>query len=232
MKHKALNNRPKPILNQSLVDHVEMSLRDYFSEANLQPGDSIPKELELAEAMGVSRTAIREALARLKMLGIVESRRNRGMILTQPDVLGNFKRVLDPMLLDSETLKDIFELRLVLEMGIADFLFLRKNEHNISELEQIVRKEENTDDSLLKTKIDVEFHSKLYDISGNHTIQRFQKMLMPIFDYVYNGTISRKSVVKDPITHRDLLECLKHENATAFKSKMKTHLAVYFEKIY
>ena len=232
MRKNSYSKKPKSLLNLSLVDHVEHSLRAYFSEENLQPGDAIPKEVELAEAMGVSRTAIREALARLKTLGIVESRRNRGMILTHPDVLVNVKRVLDPMLLDSDTLKDIFELRLVLELGIADLLFLRKTEKNLDELENIVCREEAIDDLLAKTKIDVEFHSKLYDISGNHTIQRFQKMLLPIFDYVYASTKSKKAVLKDAISHRELLECLKEGNPDEFRRKMKVHLDVYFNKIH
>ena len=231
MKKLTARQNLKPIVNFSLVDHIEHSLRDYFTEENLQPGDAIPKEMELAEAMGVSRTAVREALARLKMLGIIESRRNRGMILTQPDVLGNFKRVLDPILLDSDTLKDIFELRLVLEMGIADLLFLRKNEKNLGELEAIVQREETIDDFLIKTKIDVEFHSKLYDISGNRTIQRFQKMLLPIFDYVYASVKSKKAIPKDAVSHRELLTCLEQESPDEFRRKMKIHLEVYFNKI-
>lgn len=232
MKKSSARQKPKPVVNLSLVDHIEFSLRDYFAEENLQPGDSIPKEMELAEAMGVSRTAIREALTRLKMLGIVESRRNRGMILTQPDVLGSFKRVLDPMLLDSDTLKDMFELRLALEIGIADFLFLRKNKDSIAELQHIVEREEATTDVLTKTKIDVEFHSKLYDISGNHTIQRFQKMLLPIFDYVYASIKDNKTGVKYAVSHRELLDCLKNGTPDGFRKKMKTHLNVYFNKIH
>lgn len=104
------------------VDRVEINLRNFFSNENLQPGDGIPKEIELARAMGVSRTTIREALIRLKLLGLIDSRKNRGIIITRPDVLSNIKRVLDPQLLDGNTMKEIFELRLVLEMGIADIL--------------------------------------------------------------------------------------------------------------
>ena len=227
-----MRSGPKPVINFSLVDHIEQGLRDYFAEENLQPGDPIPKEIELAEAMGVSRTAVREALARLKMLGMIESRRNRGMILTQPDVLGNFKRVLDPMLLDSDTMKDIFELRLALELGIADFLFLRKSERSLDELEKIVQKEEAMTDFLDKTKIDAEFHAKLYDISGNHTIQRFQRMLLPIFEYVYSKLKSRKAIPKDAISHRELVECLRHGSPDEFRRKMKIHLDIYFNKIH
>ncbi len=100
-----------PLENLSLVDKVELRLIDFFKENNLVPGDAIPKEMEFAQSLGVSRTVVREALMRLRTLGLVESKKHRGMILTQPDVIDNFERVLDPTLLGNETLKNLFELR-------------------------------------------------------------------------------------------------------------------------
>ena len=76
-----------PIDTLTQVDKVEINLKEFFKRENFLPGDAIPKEMELASAMGVSRTAIREALARFRTLGIIESRKNRGMIITQPDLL-------------------------------------------------------------------------------------------------------------------------------------------------
>ncbi len=225
--------KPKPVIDPtlSLVDKVELNLRNYFEEANLQPGDPIPKESELANAMGVSRTALREALSRLKTLGLIESKRNRGIILTQPDILGSFERVLNPMLLDTATLQDVFELRLVLEMGIADLLFIRKNDESIVKLEELVIKEENTQDRFLKNRFDAEFHSMLYEISGNKTIMRFQKMLYPIFNFVHSGQIIGKTDVKNAVTHRHLLSELKDGNPSSFREKMSVHLKVYFDKV-
>jgi len=227
------NVKPKPVLDAtlSLVDKVEQNLRDYFSEANLQPGDAIPKEAELALSMGVSRTALREALSRLRTLGLIESKRNRGIILTQPDILGSFERVLNPMLLDSATLQDIFELRLVLEMGITDFLFMRKSKVNLDKLELLVKKEEETKDRFLKNRYDVAFHSMLYEISGNQTLLRFQKMLLPIFNLVHSGQIISKSEVKNAVTHRDLLVDLQQGTPESFREKMSIHLKVYLDKV-
>lgn len=224
-------NQLKPIGNLSLVDQVEMRLRTYFIDENLQPGDPLPKESELADAMGVSRTALREALARLKTLGLIESKRNRGIILTQPDILGGLERVLEPTFLDTNTLQDVFELRLVLELGISELLFLRKTPENIERLEEIVLREEQTDDRLIKTRCDADFHAVLYKMSGNNTILRFQKMLQPIFNYVYSGAIESRSEVKNPVTHRHLLDALKYENSARFREKMKIHLQVYFDTI-
>ncbi|HLU89189.1 MAG TPA: GntR family transcriptional regulator [Cyclobacteriaceae bacterium] len=223
----------KPVFENSysLVDKVEQNLRDFFAEANLQPGDAIPKESDLAKSLGVSRTVVREALSRLKTLGLIESRRNRGIVLTHPDILGSFERVLNPMLLDTATLQDIFELRLVLEMGLADLLFIRKTKENIQRLDALVSREEHTQDRYLKNRFDAEFHSMLYEISGNQTILRFQQMLYPIFNLVHGGYITSKAEVTDAVTHRDLLNELKGGTPASFREKMSIHLQVYFDKV-
>ncbi|WP_262249216.1 FadR/GntR family transcriptional regulator [Parapedobacter soli] len=222
----------KPIENLSQVDKIEITLQEYFRNENFMPGDSIPKEVELADAMGVSRTAIREALTRFKLLGIIESKKNRGMIITQPDILGNMQRVLNSRLLDSETMNEIFEMRLVLEMGICELLFLKKNPGNLDVLEQIVLTEEKSTSKQEKLKCDVDFHSTLYKISGNKTIQRFQRMLLPIFDYVDNRLqVSKQQENASFVSHRVLLNTLRDGDVHDFRNKMHHHLMSYFEKI-
>jgi GntR family transcriptional repressor for pyruvate dehydrogenase complex len=232
MNNLSLLQRLNSVKKLTIVDKVEIDLRKFFSNENLKPGDAVPKETELAKAMGVSRTAIREALIRLKLLGLIDSRKNRGMIITRPDVLSNIKRVLDPELLDGNTMKEIFELRLVLEMGIADILFIKKNNDKISHLEEIVEREEKTKNKIERMKIDVEFHSMLYKMSENTTILQFQKMLLPVFDYVNNGLHVRSQVTnKNYASHRVLLNILKTGTPEEFRIKMRSHLMQYFEKV-
>src|SRR6188474_2985447 len=96
----------KPIENLSQVDKIEIRLEEFLKNENFNPGDPLPKEMDIAQALGVSRTAVREAISRFRMLGIIESRKNRGMIITRPDVLNNMERLMDPKLLDGETMKD------------------------------------------------------------------------------------------------------------------------------
>jgi len=79
----------------------------------------LPKEIEFAESMGVSRSVIREALSRLKMLGILKSYKRRGLEVGHPDILIGLDRVIIPQILDRKTMDELFELRLILEMGIA-----------------------------------------------------------------------------------------------------------------
>ena len=97
-----------PIISSTMADLVEVRLREYLKKKSFKPGDALPKELELAEALGVSRNVLREALSRLRMLGMIETKKKRGMVLARPDILGTFERVLDPLIIDNNTLQDFF----------------------------------------------------------------------------------------------------------------------------
>jgi DNA-binding FadR family transcriptional regulator len=229
---KPLSSKLRPLQNLTQVDKIELSLQEYFRNENFQPGDPVPKEVELAEALGVSRTAIREALSRFKTLGIIESRKNRGMIISKPDILMNMERVLSPQLLDKDTMKEIFELRLVIEVGLGDILFLRRTDAYLAKLETIVEKYEKAKTKADQIKYDAEFHAFLYKMSGNKTIQRFQKMLLPIFEYINN---SLRAAVQEEnssyTTHRNLLNILRKGTPEEFNTKMRNHLKNYFEKV-
>ena len=224
----------KPLKNLSLVDKVELRLIEFFKENNLGPGDAIPKEMEFAESLGVSRTVVREAFLRLRTLGLVESKKHRGMILTQPDFIDNFERVLDPKLLGIETLKNLYELRLILEMGMADSLYARKTEKDIDELEKIVAKAEGhgIDNSTFSLEHEIQFHGKLYQMSRNVTLQRFQVLLLPIFEFVHDQEeLTASYIPVKSVTHKDLLELLKTGSPETFRTAMRLHLDPPFHRI-
>lgn len=218
------------IVTVTMAEVVEERIRDYLKKKKLKPGDAIPKETELAESLGVSRNVIREALSRFRMLGLIESRKKRGMILTKPDIFNGFERVLDPNLLDDNTLIDIFEMRLVLEMGLADLLYLKKKPEDIDILEKIVRQGQNS--KVFKLEQEVEFHGKLYAMTGNVTLLRFQKMLLPIFEFVIAKEIQQKKPrIVGKVDHQQLVEILKKGSPSEFRQGMYEHLKPHFEWI-
>ena len=88
--------KPKPIESISLVDKVEKILMNLIINKDFKIGDTHAKEKELSESFGVSRTVVREALSRLKQYGWVKSCRKRGIIITEPDVINNFKYSMTP----------------------------------------------------------------------------------------------------------------------------------------
>lgn len=233
MYSQELKVEPKTIDTSSLVDKVEMRLVEVFLCKDLKPGETIPKETELASLMGVSRTVIRESLNRLKTMGLVESKKHKGTTIKSPDLSAILRKSLIPSILDSKTLMDVFEIRLALEVGMADFIYARKTDADIAELEELVETEpDHPDNILFDMDHEMRFHSILYRMTGNETLEGFQTRILPVFQQVYNsGLIKLKSKRKRHKSHRELIMLLRKGTAEQFRDGMRSHLENHFARI-
>lgn len=218
----------------TLVDQVEDKLLNYLKEKDLRAGDPIPNELELAAALGVARSVLREALSRLKMMGMIETRTRRGMILREPSILGGMKRVVDPRILSEESLFDILGFRIALEIGICSDLFRNITDKDISDLEEIVRMGIVFENNEYAPVSEFTFHAKLYEITNNKTISEFQEIIHPVMDFVkkkfkdllapINIEMKEKGQI---VTHADLLQFLKKKDEAGYRKAIEQHFDVY-----
>lgn len=217
----------------SLVDKVERNLIDFFINNKFQAGDPIPKELDLSTTMGVSRTVIREALNRLKTMGLIESKKHFGTIIKSPDLSLILQKSMIPRILNDGTLKDVFELRLVIEVGMADLVVNRATDEDIEELFAIVKNEISpSENTLFDVDYEIQFHGKLYQITRNETLKGFQNMLLPAFNYGYtSGLINNKIADKRYVSHTELVEVLRLRDADKFRKAMRKHLENHFKRL-
>ena len=202
-------------INQTtLIDQVEDSLLTYFKKNDLRRGDSIPNENNLAAELGVARSVVREALSRLKMMGLIHARPRKGMVLTEPSILGGMKRVIDPRVLSEETILDLLDFRIALEIGISSDIFRKINPN-----------------ALISESA---FHTKLYKITGNKIISEFQEIIHPILVYVkekfkdylkpINIEMSKSGKIA---THADLLDFIKKGDEKGYRDAIERHFEVY-----
>lgn len=218
----------------SLVDRVESNLVKLLVDRKLKVGDNIPTELDLSKSLGVSRTVTREALLRLRMMGLIDTKKKKGSVITSPDIFGIMSKTMNPHILDQNTLREIFEIRLVLEIGMADFLFQRITPEDISELKDIVKNEPDTaKDYIFHVDHEIVFHGKLYEIAGNETLKKFQKMLLPVFDYVHNsGLIKKHAQIQKFVSHKGLVDILENGSPELFRNAMRNHLENHFLRLF
>ena len=220
----------------TLVDQVESNLLDYFKSMELKPGDAIPKEQELASALGVGRSVLREALSRLRMLGFIDSRTKRGMILTEPSLFGGMRRVIEPQMLGEGVLFELLGLRISLEVGICDLVINNLTDRHIEELEVIVSRGKVANFGEYSPDSEFEFHTKLFEITGNRTIAEFQELIHPVSvfikdrfrDYFLPVNMELERAGKR-ITHRDLFTYLKDRDRKGFCQAMRNHFAPYYD---
>ncbi|WP_295720036.1 FCD domain-containing protein [Mucilaginibacter sp.] len=234
MKTNGLIQNIKNVDTSSLVDRVEKNLIELFIEKNFKVGDAIPKELELSAALGVSRTVIREALLRLRLMGLIDSRKKRGAVLTSPDLVSILEKSMNPQILDTVTLKEIFEMRLALEIGMADFIIERITPEDIAELRSIVAIEPaQSQAAIFDVEQEIKFHGKLYDITGNETLRKFQKLLLPVFDYVHQSGLLKKPVKpRKFVSHAGLIDLIEKGSAEMLRNGMRNHLENHFARLF
>jgi len=214
----------------SLVDLVERKVLNIVRKNHLSIGDSLPAELELTERLGVSRSVVREALSRLRMLGLLDSRKKRGMVIAEPDVFAGCSQILDAAFLNERTQRDLCEMRLTLELGMADLLFLRKTDKDLNALEDIVNREENARTEQTRLKLEIEFHTTLYKMGRNNLLLRFQAMLEPFFRDAVKRE-ERNGRFKGAACHRDLVEELRSGTPDSLRKRMREHLQPHFERL-
>ena len=219
---------------RSLVDKVEIKLTEIFIEKELKPGDKIPKEVDLAILMGVSRTVIRESINRLKTLGIIESIKHEGTIIKSPDLAALLQKSLLPSILNDQTLKEIYEFRLVIEIGMADLIVNRVKPTDIDDLYRIVAKEpDNTKYLTFGAEHEIKFHGRLYSITGNETLKNFQNLLLPVFGYViHSGLLNDAIRPRQYVSHNCLVDMLKTGKPKVFREGMRMHLDSHFKRIF
>lgn len=223
----------------SLVEQAQRDILLYI--ANNAGSKELPKENDLAEILGVSRVVVREALSRLRVLGFIETRRKKGSTIVPPKVFGAMNTIVSSGLVDRDTLRDLYQLRLMVEEGMAEFVFANKTEKQIAELEKIVEKEDyykqkeahaQTDEEREHAtkkliEIDVRFHAKLYEMTGNKSLQDFQHILRHLFT-VYYHKVERDFHDRTYISHIDLYNVLRSGTSDAFRMAMHLHLMPQF----
>ncbi|WP_236969298.1 FadR/GntR family transcriptional regulator [Membranihabitans marinus] len=219
---------------KTLVDQVEERILNYIRSNHLKPGDTLPNETQLSEDMGISRNVTREAMSRLRMLGIIQSRTKRGIVIVEPPLFIGLEKVTNPYLFSDETIHSIMEMRIALEVGIVDFIFDRITDVDIQELHRIVEQGSSFSDNNWPIELEKEFHMRIYQIAGNRFISQFQKIIHIIFEYARSNYDALIRPINDQlnkegrlVTHQDLFDTLVAGDRQGYTQAIKGHLNLY-----
>jgi GntR family transcriptional repressor for pyruvate dehydrogenase complex len=141
-------------------------LVDEVRQGQLPPGTKLPSEASLVQRFRVSRTVVREALSRLKSLGLVDSHQGSGVYVrpAAPAALNFDERSTESL----EAVVQMAELRRPLEAEVAALAARRRSAHDIRRLQRALRA---VDAAVLAGRDgvdeDVDFHRAVADAAGN-----------------------------------------------------------------
>lgn len=218
------NNENKEI---TLVESTQKRILEHLAKDGYYSNAPLPKESELAEILGVSRVVVREALSSLRALGFLETKRKKGTVFVYPRLFGSLEAIINSKALDKEAVRDLYELRLMLEIGSADFIFERKDEKRMKKLLSLVEEEEICQDYRRLVEIDIEFHSTLHEMANSRSISDFHTLIRNIFTvYPLRPKNWRRIEI---MSHRGIYGILENGTADLLRAAIRMHLTYQFE---
>lgn len=153
------------------ADWLSEELEAAISRGELATGDRLPTERELTRRFGVSRAAIREAIATLSSLGLVNARPGYRPIVQRPSygaALGTLGRVVGHLLCDERGVHTLFETRIFIEAGLVRHAAISARRVDLDRLEEALgANAEAVGDPTRFYETDVAFHGVLYAIPDN-----------------------------------------------------------------
>lgn len=216
----------RPVRRQRLYEDIVGQIQTLIADRHLRPGDRLPGERELADALSVSRASVREALRVLDYIGVVEVRAGEGTFVASTP-----PRPLDPsvyrLLSERTFLLDVLEAREIVETMVVRLAAARIDGEDLAALERALERREaelaaGRDD----VAGDLRFHEALADATGNPALVSVVRHLNELW------ARSRERTGRQPASprqahayHARILQALRRRQVAAAVRAMREHLA-------
>jgi len=215
---------------RNLQQLIQEQLKLYIIENNIKSGDPFPTEYELVKELGISRTAVREALKRLEALGIIEVRPGVGRFVRE----FNFEAILNGLPynleMDIKNFGEVLEVRSCLESWFIAKDINKFAPENIAELKKILHRLEFQSFNNFEEKELVETHSQFHCTLYKNTDNSLLINLIKIFSTIQrNLTLLHRYKTKDRnlfiLQHKLLLEAIEKRDSHLAQKRLEEHFA-------
>lgn len=214
------------IANPTALSEVTRRLLDYFTGDAIQPGDRLPPERQIAASMGVGRSAVREALAALELLGVVDVRPGSGTYLR-----GKASELLPQtlswgILMGAEKTRELIDVRYGLEVQAARLAAQSTDAGVVTKLEQeFAAMEANMSDFPAFVAADMRFHQTLAAAANNSVLedllQSVRSLIRVWVERALNDTDHATTTCGE---HGAILDAVRAHDPDAAASAMSIHM--------
>lgn len=198
-------------------DYALRTLKDNIIRLELEPGCMV-SENELAAALGLSRTPVREALIELSKVKIVEIFPQKGSVVS---------------LIDYNLVEESQFMRRVLECAVVELDCAKATPEDLTKLHENVRLQAfyidggDADADGILLELDDQFHKMLFDIAQKPQVFTLMRNIAIHFDRVRNITLSDVKPSKVVQAHANIVDAIANRDPATARMQMEQHLNQY-----
>jgi len=217
---------------------VAESLSEKIRSGALKPGEQLPTEAELGAEYEVSRTVIREAVARLRSEGMVVPHQGRGIFVGSTPEARNFSIPEEALKTLPETIA-LLELRLSVEVEAAGLCAERRTQTEAEAIRALMDQVDarHEDPAAVQIHYDYDFHLAIAKGARNEFIHGFLTYLQPMIVPRYRLGYVVPTEIKDAYyqrihrEHSAIVTAIERQDARAARQAMRKHLSNSLERV-
>jgi DNA-binding GntR family transcriptional regulator len=194
---------------RALYEEVAELLRQRIFARELEPGSWID-ELRIAEALGISRTPLREALKVLAAEGLVTMKVRRGAYVTE---------------VNEKDLRDVYHLLALLESDAARVVAQRGTDEHMAQIQQLHQDLENAaQDRDRFFQVNEAFHSLLLQIADNRWRDQMVADLRKVMKLNRHNSLFKEGRIEQSLAeHRAIVDALLARQPELAAERMSAH---------
>lgn len=202
-----------PFAPRALYEDVAESLRQRIFNRELVPGSWID-EMKIAEAYGISRTPLREALKVLAAEGLVTMKVRRGAYVTE---------------VSDQDLAEVYHLLGLLESDAAGAVAIRASDAELADLTALHQELEvaalpGRQDRAQFFRINEQFHMRLLEIASNKWSRQMVADLRKVMKLNRHNSLLKAGRIDESLAeHRLVMAALAQRDASAAMARMQAH---------
>ena len=219
------------VTRQKASHQVLAQLKEGISNGTFPLGEKLPSENLLAEAFGVSRVPVREALGILEVSGIISSRQGGGHRVEQHSLLSKYQ----PLVLeiaDPGEVEALLEMREAIEQQAACMAAERHTEQELRAIELALNdfKRCTLDEGLIGHREDYLFHRAIMQASHNpffvQILDNMHELYLGVLVYSLSKNLDRQDERQRVIDeHQRVFMAIKARDPAAATAAMQNHLS-------
>jgi len=217
----------REIAVETPVDKIIKQIRSLIISGQLKAGDKLPSERKLAERLGVGRTQVRDAIAKLDFYGILKTMPQSGTVVAGIGMSALEGLITNVLKLEESDFSDLVETRFLLETQAARTAAMRRTTEDIINMKTALDAYElKVREGVPALEEDLLFHIKIAEAGRNGVLKSLMLIITP--DIVTNFT--KLDVCKDGRFYRSLeehniiLEHIVNQEPDLAAQAMKDHL--------
>lgn len=217
------NARLKPIERTSTATVVARQLLDSLAKDHFVSGTRLPSEREMADTLGVGRSTLREAMAALDLLGIIEVRPGSGSYLKADSSQLLSQALQWGLMLAQPEVQDLVEVREHLELLAAKLAATHASDEDIERLrvhlEQMREPGASVEDFV---EADIAFHLETARIANNTVLEALLESIRSLLRAWFDRTLRVEGTMKATIKeHEAIFEAIANRSPAEAERRMR-----------